>query len=102
MKSRKGEQPRSYFRTERMQQSNGIWFFLTRESAQEGPFSTKKEADEALQRHSAVWHCNLFSNREFDHINSLGLQTEIARRSALTAVNEPSYVNRGLKKARQQ
>lgn len=91
MKSRKGERPRSYFRTERMQQVNGTWFFLTRESVQEGPFRTQKEAIEALQRHSAVWHCNLFSNREFDKINSLGLQTEVVRKSALTAANGQSH-----------
>lgn len=88
MISRKGERPRSYFRTERVQQANDVWFFLTRESGQEGPFRTHKEVMAALERHSAVWHCNLFSNREFDRINSLGLQTELVRGSTLTAANE--------------
>ncbi len=99
MKSRKGERAASYFRTERMQQANGSWFFLTRESVQEGPFRTHKEAMEALQRHSAIWHCNLFSNNEFDKINSLGLQTEIVHKSALSAVNEPRYSGAGAKRA---
>ncbi len=100
MKNRKGEHTARYFRTERMQQANGSWFFLTRECVQEGPFRTRKEAVEALQRHSAVWQCNLFSNNEFDKINSLGLQAEIVPKSALTAVNEPRYSQGRTKKAR--
>ncbi|MGI9286906.1 MAG: DUF6316 family protein [Pseudomonadales bacterium] len=99
MKSRKGEQPRSYFRTERVQQANGVWFFLTRESIQEGPFRTHKEVMRALERHSAVWHCSLFSNWEFDRINSLGLQTELVSKTSLTAANGQNYCGNGAKKA---
>ena len=102
MNSRKGERPRTHFRTERVQQSNGAWFLLTRESIQEGPFRTRQEVMALLERHSAVWNCNLFSNKEFDRINSLGLQTEIAHRSTRGAANGPYHAGSELKKTQQR
>ena len=102
MSSRKGEPPRTRFRTERVQQANGAWFLLTRESIQEGPFRTRQEVMALLERHTAVWSCNLFSNKEFERINSLGLQTEMVHRSARDAANGAYHGNNKLKKSRQR
>lgn len=102
MKSRKGERPRSYFRTERVQQANGLWYLLTRESIQEGPFSTKQEALATLERQAAVWNSNFFSNWEVDRINSLGLQTEVAHRSAHAAANGQHHGGNRLRKTHQR
>ncbi len=85
MTHRKGERPRTHFRSERVQQANGIWFLLTRESIQEGPFHTHREVMMALERHTAVWTCKLFSTREFDRINSLSLQTEVIHQPGTAA-----------------
>lgn len=98
MNYRKGERAKSYFRTERIQQASGVWFLLTRETIQEGPFLTRQDVMAVLERHTAIWNCNLFSNTEFDRINSLGLQTEIIHRSAANS----SYHNAGQKKANQR
>ncbi len=102
MNSRKGERPRAHFRTERVQQANGAWFLLTRESIQEGPFRTRQEVMALLERHTAVWCCNLFSDKEVDRINSLGLQTEIVHRSAHGAANGAYHGGNALKKAHQR
>lgn len=92
MKSRKGERHRSFFRTERFQQANGAWYFLTRENIQEGPFRTQKEAMAALERHAAVWRSRLFSNTELDRINTLDLQTKRVRN---TSENAPYALHQG-------
>ncbi len=101
MTHRKGEQPKSHFRSERVQQANGIWYLLTRESIQEGPFRTRQDVMLALERHTAVWNCNLFSNNEFERINSLSLQTETIHQSDRSAANGPFH-DAGLKKTHQR
>ena len=37
------------FRSERLVQDSGKWFFLTREGTAEGPFASREEAIERLQ-----------------------------------------------------
>jgi hypothetical protein len=47
---RKDDEPisRTRFRTDRMMQDGGRWFFLTREKTVEGPFDTREDAVEQL------------------------------------------------------
>jgi hypothetical protein len=48
---RKTDSPmgRSWFRTERVVQNGGLWFFLTREGTTEGPFSCRTDALNQLE-----------------------------------------------------
>ena len=50
---RKDDAPesRSRFRTDRMVQDGGKWFFLTREGTVEGPFSCRADAVDQLERY---------------------------------------------------
>jgi hypothetical protein len=41
---RKGEQSKTWFRTGRFSESQGVWFFDTREGIEIGPFETRMEA----------------------------------------------------------
>jgi Domain of unknown function (DUF6316) len=55
MKYRAGEDPKMFFRTERMYFSNGEWFFSTRDGSDLGPFTSHEEAEAELTlylRHS--------------------------------------------------
>ncbi len=48
---RKDDEPisRTRFRTDRMVQDNGCWFFLTREKTVEGPFDCRADAVDQLE-----------------------------------------------------
>lgn len=48
MQVRKGESDKTWFRNERFLWTEKGWFFLTRESTQEGPYRTKDEAEREL------------------------------------------------------
>jgi len=43
--SRAGEPGNFHFRSDRFCQINGLWYFVTREKTQEGPFQTRVDAD---------------------------------------------------------
>ena len=45
MAFRKNEQPRTWFRSERVFCSDGVWFFHTREGVDVGPYRNKFEAE---------------------------------------------------------
>lgn len=45
---RVGEPPRSYFRSDRVFQADGGWYFTTREQSRVGPFAASDEAREGL------------------------------------------------------
>ena len=45
MQCRTGEVKPAVFRSERFCQINGQWYFVTREKTQEGPFSTRADAN---------------------------------------------------------
>ena len=45
---RHGETKKNHFRSDRMYQRDGVWYFLTRESTQIGPFAELGEAEEYL------------------------------------------------------
>jgi pimeloyl-ACP methyl ester carboxylesterase len=47
-KHRVGEARRSHFRSDRVYESDGAWFFMTREQAQVGPFQRREEAQQVL------------------------------------------------------
>lgn len=47
-KHRSGDTRRSHFRSDRVFQSDGGWFFMTREQAQVGPFEQQEEAHRVL------------------------------------------------------
>ena len=53
---RKGDKQtgRSWFRTERLLQDGGKWFFLTREGKVEGPFSCRFDALNRLSEENGV------------------------------------------------
>ena len=44
-------QSRSRFRTDRMVEEGGMWFFLTREGTVEGPFTCRTDAQDHLERY---------------------------------------------------
>lgn len=46
--TRHGEDPKTHFRSDRIVCENGVFYFLTRENTQEGPFDTKIEASQEL------------------------------------------------------
>lgn len=48
MDVRQGEKNKTWFRSERVLHINDKWFFLTREQTQEGPFTSRGEADREL------------------------------------------------------
>ena len=55
MNVRGGEESKSWFRSDRMLHVNENWYFVTRENTQEGPFSSRNEAENELMlyiRHS--------------------------------------------------
>jgi Domain of unknown function (DUF6316) len=48
MNVRSGEESNSWFRSDRMLHVNENWYFVTRENTQEGPFSSRNEAENEL------------------------------------------------------
>jgi hypothetical protein len=48
MNVRGGEESKSWFRSDRMLHVNENWYFVTRENTQEGPFSSRNEAENEL------------------------------------------------------
>lgn len=48
MTVRSGESDKSWFRCDRFTHINDEWFFTTREMTEEGPFSSRQEAENAL------------------------------------------------------
>jgi len=50
---------RTYFRSDRLQQDGGKWYFYTREGSMEGPFEDKVEALEALDKYITIMKLEL-------------------------------------------
>ena len=48
MNVRSGEESNSWFRSDSMLHVNENWYFVTRENTQEGPFSSRNEAENEL------------------------------------------------------
>jgi hypothetical protein len=48
MSVRTGEENKCWFRSERFTHVNDVWFFTTREFTEEGPFSSKQDAEMEL------------------------------------------------------
>lgn len=67
--SRAGE--RSYFRSQRTVLINNHWYFMNRETAAEGPFRTKQDADDAVERYIELITSPLFDAAELQRINTL-------------------------------
>jgi len=58
MTVRAGESEKTWYRSDRIFWSGEGWFFLTREQTQEGPFGTRREAEQELNfyiRHAVEW-----------------------------------------------
>jgi hypothetical protein len=54
MDTRAGEhKPLRAFRSDRFCQINGLWYFMTREKTQEGPFQNRTEAGQEVERYIA-------------------------------------------------
>ena len=51
MDKRDGEQNRPAFRTDRLYQVDGRWYFVTREKTREGPYDTRLDASQGIQRY---------------------------------------------------
>lgn len=60
---RKDDPPvsRTRFRTERILQDGGKWFFLTREGSIEGPFDCQDEAVEQLEVYIRLMNSGMFT-----------------------------------------
>lgn len=50
MRTRRNEPERVFFRSDRFFSGNGQWFFETREGMNYGPFATREEAEEELEK----------------------------------------------------
>ncbi|MDZ7782979.1 MAG: DUF6316 family protein [Halioglobus sp.] len=50
---------RTFFRSDRLQQDGGKWYFYTREGTMEGPFEDKVEALEALDKYITIMNLEL-------------------------------------------
>lgn len=48
MHVRAGEENRQWFRSDRYLHVNDHWYFITRENTQEGPFNSRREAEQEL------------------------------------------------------
>jgi hypothetical protein len=59
MDVRLGEKNKTWFRGDRFLHINDKWFFMTREHTQEGPFSSRGEAERELNYY--IRHMNHFS-----------------------------------------
>ncbi len=57
-----GPASRSNFRTERMFQSAGRWYFYTREGSTEGPFESQLDAQERLDVYIEILDLDLLSS----------------------------------------
>ena len=53
---------RTWFRTDRMTEDGGFWFFHTREKTLEGPFSSMFEAKNQLDRYIKVQNSGLLAD----------------------------------------
>ncbi len=47
--------PRNWFRTDRFFQSEGEWYFMTREGSVEGPFESRRDAANRLATYLAIF-----------------------------------------------
>lgn len=56
MTVRGGENQKTWFRTDRIQNVNNQWYFMTRESTQVGPFGSRREAE--LELNLYIRHAN--------------------------------------------
>lgn len=63
---RKGDKQtgRSWFRTERLLQDGGKWFFLTREGKVEGPFNCRFDALNRLDTYARIMSTELYNARD--------------------------------------
>ncbi|MCB1842850.1 MAG: hypothetical protein KDI09_07800 [Halioglobus sp.] len=49
----------SHYRSERLQQDGGRWYFSTREGTLEGPYSDRLSAREAMERYVTIMNLQL-------------------------------------------
>ena len=54
MTTRKGESPRTWFRSDRVFRAGGEWFFHTREGVALGPYEKRSEANADAERLTAI------------------------------------------------
>ncbi len=54
---------RTWFRTDRMTEDGGLWFFHTREKTLEGPFASLFDAKMQLDRYIKVQNSGLLANK---------------------------------------
>jgi len=66
-KRRKDDGPdgRLYFRSERIMQEQGRWYFLTRERTREGPFETRMDAVRRLETYIRLAEMGLLQREQF-------------------------------------
>ncbi len=62
MTVRSGESDKTWFRGERIMHVNDKWYFLTREMTQEGPFSSRHEAEMELNLYIRHVNDSLYNN----------------------------------------
>ena len=64
MTKKRKEDPleRTWFRTERIVQDGGKWFFMTREGTAEGPFDCQLDALQRLETYTKVVNTGIIEN----------------------------------------
>lgn len=70
---RKQEPAKKFYRSERTVFINDRWYYQSRENAPEGPFSTREDAEYAVQRYLEVVNSPMFQDEELERINSLSV-----------------------------
>ncbi|MFK8022238.1 MAG: DUF6316 family protein [Pseudomonadales bacterium] len=76
-----------FFRSERLVQINGGWFFITRGGSQEGPFSSTQEAQQFLEMFLALSQSRLA--KEMQEVNTSSQRPRAAQASAPTLSSSP-------------
>lgn len=75
MPSRRGELERTYFRTDRIFQYQNNWYFSTRENTDEGPYTSRKAAEHAVENYTRVMGSGLYQAEE-DRVRLMDMQLQ--------------------------
>jgi hypothetical protein len=80
------------FRTDRMVQEGGMWFFYTREGTLEGPFDGHLQATIQLDNYIKVVNSGLLSEQEIGFQGGIGQQPEVRADSPLAGFPVDKFI----------
>jgi hypothetical protein len=80
------------FRTDRMVQEGGMWFFYTREGTLEGPFDGQLEATIQLDKYIKVVNSGLLLEREIGFQDGIRRQSEVKEDSLAAELSVRRFI----------